>query len=304
MSDKSRTVDRIKKLLALSTSKNVHEAASAAAAAQRLMFEHKLSGEEIEASKDEGLHELPIGAKGFTSVWKFELVTIVARAFFCEALGLRSGKRRKVRIIGSKEDAEIAVKIFNYLCKEIDRLARRELGVLIVAALEEGKSLRRTVDSFRRGAVAAVSRAFHREQERFVASSSKAMILSDRSRDKIFSYLKSRYRAIHKRPIARPKRVEIDIAYEHGYVTGGEITIPSDRRTPRQDASQPFQDAAQPCQDVSVSQNFQTVVREPQPVPQGSQAVPMATQEDPPTLHEGASSAPPVTETSRAKTND
>ncbi|KKN57368.1 hypothetical protein LCGC14_0562740, partial [marine sediment metagenome] len=40
---REKLIDKVKKLLALSTSANEHEAANAAATAQRIMFEHKIA---------------------------------------------------------------------------------------------------------------------------------------------------------------------------------------------------------------------------------------------------------------------
>jgi len=225
MGVKEKIVDKVRKLLALSTSNNVHEAASAAAAAQRLMQEHKLSATEISTEDNlDDMYELPVGAAGFTAIWKFELVTVVARAFFCEALGLRVGKSRKVKIIGVKEDAETASKVFSYLCREINRLARREINLLIMMSSLERRSVRRAIDSFRRGAVHAVARSFQAERRKFDGSGEKALVISKRSKDKIFTHIHAKYEST-RRPIASPRRMEVDSAYEHGYATGHEIDV-------------------------------------------------------------------------------
>ena len=52
--DLNRIVDRVKKLLALSTSANPHEAALAAAKAQELLFRHNLSMAMVEAELADG----------------------------------------------------------------------------------------------------------------------------------------------------------------------------------------------------------------------------------------------------------
>ena len=85
---RDKILDRVKKLLALSTSSNVNEAANAAAAAQRLMLEHRLTEADVSDTQEGQMFELSMGAVGFASRWKFVLVTAVARAFFCEAVGL------------------------------------------------------------------------------------------------------------------------------------------------------------------------------------------------------------------------
>jgi hypothetical protein len=76
---RAKVLGKIKKLLALSTSSNVNEAATAAAAAQRLMLEHKLTEADVSDAQTGQMFELSMGAVGFASRWKFVLVTAVAR---------------------------------------------------------------------------------------------------------------------------------------------------------------------------------------------------------------------------------
>ena len=45
----SKVAEKVRKLLALATSSNVHEAANAAAQAQKLMQEHKLTAADVAA---------------------------------------------------------------------------------------------------------------------------------------------------------------------------------------------------------------------------------------------------------------
>ena len=192
---KTKILDRVKKLLALSTSSNVNEAATAAAAAQRLMLEHKLTEADVSDTQAGQMFELSMGAAGFATRWKFVLVTAVARSFFCEAIGLRVGRRRKVRIVGSREDVEIASQVFKYLFREINGLAQAE-GVRV--AWEEYRGFvgpHEYLDSFRRGAVVAVIEKLRQGEEDFVASDSRALVFVRRDREQermVLAGLKSR----------------------------------------------------------------------------------------------------------------
>lgn len=192
---RAKVLDKIKKLLALSTSNNVNEAATAAAAAQRLMLEHKLTEVDVSESQDGQMFELSMGAAGFASRWKFVLVTAVARAFFCEAIGLRMGARRKVRIVGQRGDVEISSQVFKYLHREIDRLARAEVSRVAVESQVYGEpvDLRHYLDSFRRGAVVAVIEKLRQGEEEFVASDSRALVLAKRDREQVRAYVNAKF---------------------------------------------------------------------------------------------------------------
>ena len=72
---RTKILDRVKKLLALSTSSNVNEAATAAAAAQKLMLENRLTEADVSDLQEGQMFELSMGAVGFASRWKFVLVT-------------------------------------------------------------------------------------------------------------------------------------------------------------------------------------------------------------------------------------
>jgi len=245
---RDKILDRVKKLLALSTSSNVNEAANAAAAAQRLMLEHKLT--EIDVSDiqdDEGMNatwtarifELSLGASGFASRWKFVLVTAVARAFFCEAVGLRVGQRRKVRIVGRKEDVEIAARVFRYLHTEIDRLAKVEIeaidwevrDVLFGSlGLEAEEDPEQYLEAFRRGAVAAVIAKFRTGEEAFVASDSRALMISRRDRDQVRSYVGTKFTDTRK-PVQDDVVQVDDLAFIRGYEQAQAIVLPGDGHT-------------------------------------------------------------------------
>ena len=108
------------------------------------------------------IFEMSMGAEGFASRWKFVLVVLVARSHGCEVVGLRRGKLRKVKVVGTKKDAEEASKLFTCLLREIERIVKIECAdppdeILDEVALGYRRSLRAYLDSFRRGAVTALA---------------------------------------------------------------------------------------------------------------------------------------------------
>src|SRR3954454_9262567 len=80
-----RIVDRVKKLLALSSSQNPHEAALAAAKAQELLFKHNLSLALVEAELPGGRHSRYVNDRfdsGGWMDWRRRLLAAVARNNF------------------------------------------------------------------------------------------------------------------------------------------------------------------------------------------------------------------------------
>ena len=157
-----KVASRIRKLLALATSPNPNESASARASARRLMRRHGVTEEEVAGSGAEFV-EVFLGWRGFDSAWKFDLAAVSARARSCEALGLRAGRRRRVRVVGRRQDAEAAAELFRYLHRELDRMARAEMADVVEVIREKypGRVRRFAacyLGEFREGAVAGFAR--------------------------------------------------------------------------------------------------------------------------------------------------
>lgn len=84
MSVEPEVLARIKKLLALSKSSNVNEAAVALRTAQRMMEEHNLTTEAVEVGQilEEGLRSVATATRA--KAWELRLYKGVAQAFGCE----------------------------------------------------------------------------------------------------------------------------------------------------------------------------------------------------------------------------
>jgi hypothetical protein len=226
-----KLIDRIKKLLALANSSNVNEAASAAAKAAELMGEHKLSEADVSANTDDGstLVDLPLGAEGFLASWKFALVAHVARAFFCEAIALRHMRRRKVRIVGRRNDAEVASHVFDHFVKEIERLASAESSdpFYVVGKTTGSMDTREYLDHFRRGAAAGIADKLKLVTAQFRRKSEKAMVVARSSRDELRGYMKSKFgdsKVVEKTAIGAD--VANQMAYARGYEKGVDLSVP------------------------------------------------------------------------------
>src|SRR4029079_8147154 len=95
MSEPSSTlIAKIQKLRALASSANVHEAAAAAAAAERLIQEHNLS--EAEVATGAGDEDEPVEASEIAGTmkqletWKGELFHFLLKAYQCSGYWQRS----------------------------------------------------------------------------------------------------------------------------------------------------------------------------------------------------------------------
>lgn len=135
--DKVRVLDKIRKLLALSTSPNEHEAASAAEKVQVLLAEYNLTladvgggaqaGEEVVQSESPETDSRP---------WRRRIGTGVARMYFCgyfftyrkEYIPSRKigGYIRydKHTFLGLEHNAVVARAMFEYLIATIERLSK------------------------------------------------------------------------------------------------------------------------------------------------------------------------------------
>lgn len=230
---KAKLLDRIRKLLALTASPNANEAAVAAAKAKKLMEEHGLGEQEVMDSETTGkIFEMSMGAEGFASRWKFVLVVLVARSRGCEVVGLRKGKLRKVKVVGSKGDVEKASKLFTYLLGEIERIVKIECSdppdeILDEVAFGIRRSLRTYLDSFRRGAVMALGERL--QIGKTIRASSPppgALALAGGSKAKAKDYIKAKFAPKPGGFLPEDSRNLDDLAFSRGYLRALRIKMP------------------------------------------------------------------------------
>lgn len=183
-----RIIERIQKLLALSTSSNPHEAALAAAKAQALLFRHNLSMATVQAGMS-GSGGSPYVVDrydlGGSTNWRRMLLGAVARNNFCRAVWYRG--TRDVGIVGEPHNIAAVQYLYEFLMREIRRLADR--------AWEEGGYARRGERertwkrSFYFGAVQTVSErlAAQREADARADTASLALtVVKDRELDEAY----------------------------------------------------------------------------------------------------------------------
>lgn len=236
-----KVADRIRKLLALKTSSNMHEAEAAALMAARLMQRHKLTEADVSEEVGEGskLVDVPVGAEGFQQDWKFALITVVARAMFCEAIALVSAGRRKVRLIGKLDDTAATIELYRFLVKEIERLAsveERDPFVAMASLYEEMEGRRGGrrgyMDAFKKGAAFGVGDKLRLDMERLARSSEKAMVLVRNARSENLDYMKHKFGDPQVTMAGRSSGLAAEMAFARGYDQGSELDAGLGRRAP------------------------------------------------------------------------
>jgi hypothetical protein len=125
-------IEKIKKLLALSKSANVHEAALAMEHAQRLMEEHNLTIQDVRAS-DVKTHEGPMAKAKVPAKHVQALAGMVASSLGCHlfmtATEVSWGKwESRVCFIGIESAAELAGYAFDVLRRQLDRDRREHIA--------------------------------------------------------------------------------------------------------------------------------------------------------------------------------
>ena len=157
-------IDKIRKLLSLSAkSTNANEAAVAAAAAQRLMTEHRIAEAELEIGEAQETAQLaadPLDNFGHRSiVWKEMLCGGLLRLHGCKGWKQSTWHNgqvvRQLRIVGRPSDVASVRYLYAWLTSEITRLAQREArgrGAKYAASFRVGAV---------RGAIAAMENADH-----------------------------------------------------------------------------------------------------------------------------------------------
>lgn len=127
--DRDKLLDRIRRLLRLSESPNVHEAAVAAATAQELMARHRIEAAALEAADaPDGIvdgRDAPLESSKRLRSWKTHLADVVARANGCRIYLLERGKLEEVVLVGRLEDADLVRTLYGELVKQVERLTRR-----------------------------------------------------------------------------------------------------------------------------------------------------------------------------------
>lgn len=135
--DRTKVLDRVKKLLALGRSPEPHEAAAALQRAQELMAKHGVTVAMVEGPVSE-----PIASHDVKSIatatrvkgWEFRLLRTVADAFGCELLWISAYPYGRYRVLGYESEVEVAVYTAQVLLRQLRAAKNRFVKTLDSAA--------------------------------------------------------------------------------------------------------------------------------------------------------------------------
>jgi hypothetical protein len=223
---RERIIERVRKLLALSNSSNEHEAALAAAHAQRLLAEHNLAMSELEM-QEEGAGEAELLVARTVPKWLSSLFATVAGAFDCFPIVTTTPSNSRLRFIGVGEDSAVAACTLEYLIKELRRLASVYQRQLEVRGGRLSPADRQRVRlSYLLGAVHGVRQALQAQKTATPTTSTALVPVKDalikQYRDEHFSSLRTRR--------SRASTV-LSEAFHQGRQDGANLRLTPDRTT-------------------------------------------------------------------------
>ena len=161
--DQDKVIERIRKLLALSTSSNEFEAAEAAAKAQELLLKYNLSMATVDVPETDAVDRVNWLCPDQT--WQQVLVNGIATTNLCQVV--RYDSKSKLAIFGSMSNVEVVEYLYSYLAAAIDRLCQDKCKGQGVAYK----------NAWRQGAIHTVCQKLREGIEQFKAASPQSMAL-------------------------------------------------------------------------------------------------------------------------------
>ena len=129
--ERDKALDKIRKLMAKANDPcNVHEAAAAAEAAQRLMLLHKIEEAElagVETPDDEPITDMDLLADSrqvAPTSWQQILLGAIARSCFCRLIVTRSaaGVKGRLQVFGRRSDLDAVAYLYRAVSNQINAL--------------------------------------------------------------------------------------------------------------------------------------------------------------------------------------
>ena len=216
--DQQAVLEKVRKLLGLAQSPNVHEAAAAAARAQALIEEHRLQGLLDEEEEQEELtdgREAPLEVSRRLRRWKTVLATGLAKVNGCTAYTARIGKDTHLLLAGRDEDRQAAAAMWPWLVQQIEWLS---------ATHGAGRD-RSWHNAFRVGAAEVVARRLGEAQ----VEVHRALVTTELAR--VEPALEARQQAVDRfveetLRLRAGRRVRVDAeGYERGRRAGGQMPL-------------------------------------------------------------------------------
>lgn len=177
--------DKIRKLLALSGSPNIHEAQSAMLKARQLMAEHGIAEEPDESQKVAHI-ESGISFSEYRDPWIAHLAGIIGESYRCIGYTVKSrGRTCTACFIGLEDDVRLCNEIFRYAVGCI-RAGIKEIRKCAIHMPPE--ELHRKCDSFGYGFAYGIKSAFQEQDEEQSAEWALALSMPPKVRKVLDSF--------------------------------------------------------------------------------------------------------------------
>ncbi len=214
-----KILQRVQKLLALASPPNVHEAAQAAAQAQRLIEEHRLQGlldakkqeEPVEDARDE-----PLATARRIRKWKQVLAGSLASLNGCVTYTHKVGREEQLILVGTASDQAAVRALWDWLCHRVQWLS---------ATHGDGHD-KRWHDAFRIGAVQTIIERLQATQQELSAELSRSALVVvnsglARRQDRVAEYAQQTLN------LKKVRGIRVDAqAFDRGREAGGDVKLP------------------------------------------------------------------------------
>ncbi len=216
-------VNHLRKLAAGNT--NIHESQAAAAAADKLIQEYRITQAELEASGNapsDPMASFKLHQGGRRTAWRETLLRALSNHYGCSwymssGRSWSTGKEKRscdYTLVGRQSDVEIVTYMFSWLTEEIERLCRWHSG-------GKGTGFAR---AWLDGAAIGVRDTFNARKEEMKAKVvSSAMVLLDNRQKEAEKYKKDTVEGLHA--VKHVYGGRNYSAREQGYQVGREIQI-------------------------------------------------------------------------------
>ena len=169
-------IEKIKHLLALSTSSNPHEAALAASRAQELLMKHNLKMSQIKTDDDPTGNYAQSCVRTGQKRWKRSLLFAIARHNFCTCV--YNLTQRNMMLIGEPHNFEVVEYLYTFLVGQLHEMAENTY----MTYLKRGASVNKKtwIEGFYNGAIARIDVRLEEQQRQMAADSNdcKALIVT------------------------------------------------------------------------------------------------------------------------------
>jgi hypothetical protein len=167
--DRERIIERVHKLLSLSSSDNEHEAAAAAAKVQMLLSEYNLSTSDIpELEQDAKAEKANARTRQRLEQWAYSLARVTADAFDCSTYHSSDGY---TFFVGVGADQEVCAWTYGYLYKTLLRMGSAYLR-MECGRLRKNASRKTARESYLHGVVHTIQKRLEAQKQETPVTSS------------------------------------------------------------------------------------------------------------------------------------